>query len=539
MSRQRLASSAYTVAWISALPIESAAAAEMLDEEHDDPRDLVSNAAQYVFGRVGNHLVVMACLPSGQMGNSLAASVAGQLAAAFPSIKFALMVGIGGGVPTASNDIRLGDVVVGHPHLQHGGVVQYDFGKTGPNGQMSRTGFVNAPPKVLLIAIAKLRTNHLRGRSTLSTHLSLLDRLRSFGRSTAGPDVLFQATYDHEKGDTCKDCKRDMILDRPERETNETVIHYGTIASGNQVMKDGTTRDRISAELGGVLCFEMEAAGLASAFPCAVIRGICDYADSHKNKRWQPYAAATAAAVAKELLSVVQAEEVIQADVAAKTIDSESYHVPFSLKGIPRGKFAERPEQMRRLEQTLTPRIEIQSGGHRQQILVLHGLGGIGKTQIAVEFARSHRASFTSVFWLDGSSEASLKQSMVDCMGRIPNVSDTSSSGASKEIDEVVRGFLEWLSRTENTHWLLIFDNVDRDYQQREVDIDAYDVSNYIPEVDHGSVLITTRLANLEQLGESVHIGKVGVEQAQAIFRKWYNPDFGKHGPTCTKWSIP
>lgn len=80
------------------------------------------------------------------------------------------------------------------------------------------------------------------------------------------------------------------------------------MASGNQVMKHGKTRDQLAQEL-NVLCFEMEAAGLMDGFPCLVIRGICDYSDSHKNKRWQEYAAATAAAYAKELLSVIQQDE--------------------------------------------------------------------------------------------------------------------------------------------------------------------------------------------------------------------------------------
>jgi hypothetical protein len=75
-------------------------------------------------------------------------------------------------------------------------------------------------------------------------------------------------------------------------------------------MKDGVSRDRLSAELGGVLCFEMEAAGLMNEFSCLVIRGICDYADSHKNKTWQPYAAATAASCAKELLLLIAAAQV-------------------------------------------------------------------------------------------------------------------------------------------------------------------------------------------------------------------------------------
>ena len=88
------------------------------------------------------------------------------------------------------------------------------------------------------------------------------------------------------------------------------MVHYGTIASGNQVKRDGITRDRVSSELGGVLCVEMEAAGLMNNISCLVIRGICVYVDSRENKRWQPYAAATVAAFAKEVLSVIPATEV-------------------------------------------------------------------------------------------------------------------------------------------------------------------------------------------------------------------------------------
>jgi hypothetical protein len=77
------------------------------------------------------------------------------------------------------------------------------------------------------------------------------------------------------------------------------------IASGNQVIKSGWKRNQISRELGGVLCFEMEAAGLMNEFPCVVIRGICDYADAHKNKEWQEYAAAVAAAYTKELITTL------------------------------------------------------------------------------------------------------------------------------------------------------------------------------------------------------------------------------------------
>jgi hypothetical protein len=207
--------------------------------------------------------------------------------------------------------------------MEHGGVIQYDFGKTGPSG-FTRTGFLNTPPTVLLNAVAKLRANHYRGRSSLSVHLSTIDRLPRFAHENAGPDVLFESTYNHVRGPTCDQCDKDKIVQRATHSNQETVVQYGMITSGNQVMKDGATRDRLSLELGGVLCFEIEAARLMDSFPCLVIRDICDYADSHKNKRWQPYAAATAAAYAKELFCEIPARHVAETHSVAEQIKESS-----------------------------------------------------------------------------------------------------------------------------------------------------------------------------------------------------------------------
>jgi nucleoside phosphorylase len=302
----------YTVGWVCALPVELAAALEMLDEEHHDlKRDPADNDENlYALGSIGGHNVAIVCLPAGRIGNNPAAVVSTQMRATFKAIRFGLMVGIGGGVPSAEADIRLGDVVVGQPHGSFGGVVQYDTGKTTPSG-FERTGSLDSPPHVLLSAVSKVRANELRGRSQLFTYISKLGRIAKFQRVKAGLDVLFEATYDHDRGQACDQCSVDRQEIRQLRESEEeVVVHYGTIASGNQVMRSAAERDRVSAELGGVLCFEMEAAGLMNSFPCLVTRGICDYADSHKNKRWQPYAAASAAACAKEVLSVIPPAEV-------------------------------------------------------------------------------------------------------------------------------------------------------------------------------------------------------------------------------------
>ncbi|GLA05338.1 hypothetical protein AnigIFM60653_005817 [Aspergillus niger] len=295
----------YTVGWVCALPIELAAAQAMLDTEHSSIRLQIDDPSIFILGNIAGHNVVITCLPDGQIGTSSAATVAIQMCSAFPSIRFGLMVGIGGGVPSPEHDIRLGDVVVGRPDNQTGGVVQYDFGKSTSSGFV-RTGFLNAPPVILLNAVALLRARHFLGRGTMTEYTEKLKEMPAFTRDKdKNRDILFEAGYNHAGGVTCEKCDEERSIQRDEREGHGIMVHYGTIASGNQVLKDAHERDRLAAELGGVLCFEMEAAGLVNNFPCLVIRGICDYADSHKNKNWQPSAAGVAAAYAKELLSVI------------------------------------------------------------------------------------------------------------------------------------------------------------------------------------------------------------------------------------------
>ena len=316
---RRLHRDDYTVGWICALHVELAAAQEMLDEEHEDLEQDEHDTNVYSLGRVGEHNVVIVCLPAGFIGNNPAAAVATQLRATFKSVRFGLMVGIGGGVPSAEADIRLGDVVISQPHLGHGGVIQYDFGKAVPSG-FQQTGFLNSPPTTLLGAVNKLRSNQLRRKTKLTEHIAKFRRLPEFTREAAGPDVLFEAEYNHEQGPTCQSCSVDRQIDRQPRPNGEPVIYFGTIASGNQVIKHAAERDTVSKEFGGVLCFEMEAAGLMNSFPCLVIRGICDYADSHKNKKWQPHAAGAAAACAKEVLSVLPQAEIAKARTVDETI---------------------------------------------------------------------------------------------------------------------------------------------------------------------------------------------------------------------------
>ncbi|KXH50032.1 hypothetical protein CSIM01_07290 [Colletotrichum simmondsii] len=305
-SRLSMPFNAYTVGWVCALPLEMAAARAMLDSEHQPLNMNPNDSNVYTFGNIGPHNIVIACLPSGQYGTNSAAVVANNMRWSFPSIQIGLMVGIGGGVP-GKIDVRLGDVVVSNPTADSPGVVQYDFGKAVNDGRFERIGNLNKPPPPVLAAVSSLRADHEFQPSRVPDILAHMELrhpyMVEFSYRNVDEDRLFEASYEHS-GETCDDCDRSRLVPRSLRPTNNPSIHYGIIASGNQVMKHAKTRDRLAKEL-GLICFEMEAAGLMDNFPCLVIRGICDYSDSHKAKRWQKYAAATAAAYAKELLFMI------------------------------------------------------------------------------------------------------------------------------------------------------------------------------------------------------------------------------------------
>jgi nucleoside phosphorylase len=294
--------------------IELAAVEGMMDEI-DEGLPCNRDKNGYTLGRMGVHNVVVAVMP--EIGNNRAAVVATQLLNDFPSIRFGLLVGTGGGIPSEEDDIRLGDVVVSEPTATFGGVVQYDMGKVTEGGLFQRTGSLSKLPAVLSTNVHRLQAQQARVGSRIPRLLSeMLQRYPKMGRQYiyqgADNDLLFESIYPHQQGRTCKDCDRTKLVDRDVRLDTDPQIHYGTIGSGNTVIHDGVKRDQLRKDL-GVLCVEMEAAGLMDELSCLAIRGICDYADSHKNKRWQPYAAATAAAYAKELLAIIPAQEVAAA----------------------------------------------------------------------------------------------------------------------------------------------------------------------------------------------------------------------------------
>ncbi|KAF7508034.1 hypothetical protein GJ744_009616 [Endocarpon pusillum] len=483
----------YTVACICPMGLELAPVEGMLDETHD-PLPTIRCQNAYTLGKIGGHNVVVAVLP--EIGNCAAATVATQLLNDFPAIRFGLLVGIGGGVPGdgGEDDVRLGDVVVSQPTATFGGVVQYDLGRILVNGNFERTGQLNKPPSVLSANLRKLQAQHLRVGSQILRYLSEMiqryPRMRSqYSFPATELDQLFLASYPHEPGVACDKCDGQQTISRPARSDSEPRIHYGTIGSANLVVKDSVVRDELKRDM-KILCVEMEAGGLMNDFPCLVIRGICDYADSHKNKRWQPYAAAVASAYMKELLMAIPAAQVAQTRNAIKSTAS-----PFQL-GLHLGEapvidpnlFVGRFSELESMHEILQD-----TRSQEQGRLILGGMGGIGKTQLVIAYSRLHRSSYESIFWLNAASEVALQRSMRLMAERVLEVAECEKLKDEQTVLRIRR----WLSETFNTRWLLIFDNYD--------DPDLFDIRKYYPYAAHGSIIITTRMPD-QVSGKQVHV---------------------------------
>ncbi|KAL7767089.1 hypothetical protein ACKLNR_005005 [Fusarium oxysporum f. sp. zingiberi] len=320
----------YTVGWVCALPKELTAATAMLGHQHPALSKPRNDSNAYTLGSIRPHNIAITCLP-----------------------KVGLTVGIGGGVP--SNKVRLGDVVVSTPSGSYPGVVKWDAGKVHGEGKFERTGSLNNPPQSLLTALTQLETQHNLVGTKIPEYLEELKykwpKLAAASlRNESLKDVLFKSSYDHvestvsntddedmsegEDGeqDPCLFCGKSTIVKRKDR---EMCVHYGLIASGDKLIKDAESRNKLNKDLGGhVLCIEMEAAGLLNHFPCLVIRGICDYAVSNKNKDWQEHAAIVAAAFAKELLQYVQLNDLESERPMKDLLDEVHFLVSETRKGV-------------------------------------------------------------------------------------------------------------------------------------------------------------------------------------------------------------
>ncbi|KAL7972428.1 WD40-repeat-containing domain protein [Trichoderma sp. SZMC 28014] len=494
----------YTVGWICAITTELVAAQSFLDEEHEDAQSAATNDNNtYVRGKIGSHNVVIALLPHGEYGTASAAIVARDMLRSFPNVRVGLMVGIGGGAPSPKHDIRLGDVVVSSRSGDKGGVFQYDFGKTIQSQAFQETGFLNQSPTALRTAVGVLEAQYEKNGHNLEASIELalkgIKKRKKYSRPLPAIDVLYRSDFEHLSSvDNCSEgCGDDpsRVVAREERDEEDDypAIHYGLIASANQVMKDAITRDKLAAEK-GVLCFEMEAAGLMNHFPCIVIRGICDYSDSHKNKEWQGFAAMAAAAYAKDLLLRVAPGKVEEEQRAIDKLNivhedtqiiknvMASLDTTTSLNQLSIAEGASFDSRAEEGNETCLPNTRVElleklsvwiAEPNSKPIFWLNGMAGTGKSTIARTLAQA-RAKLNDLgatfFFKRGESDRTNLKSFVSTLARqlARNISgldihikaaiDIDSTIVDKRVqDQFRRLIIEPLSKLPKTQSSLVF----------------------------------------------------------------------------------
>ncbi|KAI2822220.1 hypothetical protein CBS115989_2234 [Aspergillus niger] len=457
----------YTLGWLTALSLERSAAEAVLDKRHHSLGGSPGDENTYTLGEIQGHNVAITCLPSGQYGIAAAANAASRMRISFPNIQYGLLVGIAGGVPDSPHaDIRLGDIVIGQPTSTHPAVVQYDFGKS-VDGVFQRIGRLDPPSSVLLSALSKLQANHTNKRSKVAEFLQKLgDCNELFRHPGQDQDRLFKPLYSHKGGArTCANCDQIQVIERSKRPSTEPIVHYGVVGTGNQVIKDAQMRQRLARQE-QLLCFEMEAAGMVNEIPSLVIRGICDYSDTHKNKHWQGYAAAAAAAYAKDFLSVLPPYAYIE----------NRFTLTMNLSGVPAiCNFVGRNADLEKLARLLLP-----NASTSQKIVTLHGLSGIGKTQLALRFIQCHKEDFTAVFWVNAHTRESIVQSLASV--HLPQSTDALTSDHpthDEELEGNAMDVISWLSLRGNTKWLLVFDGMA---------LDSAEVQKFFPKSDQGDL---------------------------------------------------
>ena len=355
----------------------------MLDEEHDPLSLPAHDENSYIYGSINGHNVIITCMPPGQPGKVSASKLAQPLSQSFPNLKIHLFVGTGGGAPriprpgNPEDDVHLGDVVIGWAE-QTGvpGVVQSEeLIRYLEDGNIEPLGALNKPDRRLLNALGKLLANRVLGRTRFSEHLERLQKLAGFSHPGLKHDILFKSTYHHMGGPNCSFCDRAQLTERLPRVNQDLIFHRGTIVSGDTIMKDPQRRDKISQIYQGALCFEMEAAGVMDDKRCLIIRGIADYADSHKNGSWQNYAAGTAAAFAREFLFTILPRDVTGMESASSAAKIH-FMVPFQRNG----DFIGRESFIQSLEKKLCV-------PNRYCRVALVGLGGIGYVSCLTSFS--------------------------------------------------------------------------------------------------------------------------------------------------------
>ncbi|RTE70507.1 hypothetical protein BHE90_015099 [Fusarium euwallaceae] len=400
----------YTIIIFSPLVIEQKAACLMLDEIHDGiPERSAGQTVLYTLGKIGSHNVAIAGYPAGEVGIGVSGSMVSEALRDFPNLEAGILVGIAAGIPSPKRDIRLGDVAVAIPNSDNPGVIGYDLAKVEEDGVRLKQ-WQNSTHALLRSAIASIQVHESRPESSFTRHLDILWRAAEFkrpGHVLANSELLTSNARDGP------------------------IAHYGTILSGNGVIKSKKKRDELRDKYDGI-AIEMEAAGMTTRLPVAVVRGISDFADSHKNDEWHRYAAATAAAYAKEMLIRLGPRK--RTESASQSAISSDIDTGLRLSLPEKCSFVGREAELSKLEEWVGFCPEKMS---QKSVVTLWGIAGVGKSQLVSEFVKQQREKYPGydIFWIAGATKEAFEQSILSVLKVGDNPEATISEG-SESYDE-------------------------------------------------------------------------------------------------------
>lgn len=184
-------------------------------------------------------------------------------------------------------------------------------------------------------------------------------------------------------------------------------------------------------------------------------------------------------------------------------VEYERFAVGLDLSTMPEAaQFVAREYELARMHELLW-------GHPTRSIVVLHGLGGVGKSQLAIQYVKRHKEKYTAVFWLNANSAESLQLSFGSVVRQVlrdhPSASPLAGMDLESNLGKVVEAVQTWLNSRKNTRWLIIFDNYDNPNTPGNTNLSAIDVCDYLPKSDHGSIIITTRSSRVTN-GERIHV---------------------------------
>ncbi|KAL9053502.1 MAG: hypothetical protein Q9162_004740 [Coniocarpon cinnabarinum] len=535
----------FEIAILCALRVEFDAVEAAFDiswEEHFKYSKAPGDPNAYSTGAVCGHNVVLAFMPG--IGKVNAANVASGLRSSFPALKLGLIVGVCGVSPIAwetKQEIVLGDVTISTE------AVQSDFGREYSDGIQIKSTLqdsLSRPNSEIRALLQKLSSKRASKALSKDTSIFLEQILSQEGfeesqypgakedklfdpkerhkhRSDAGCAICSKCENDYDE--VCDDalrmacanlrCNEEMLVKRERLRQPQDVfalkpcIHLGRIASADQTLKSAPRRDKLARDM-KVIAFEMEGAGSWETLPTVIIKGACDYADSHKAKKWQNYAAVSAAACMKALLKQWTAtdRQYDRQRTGPQGVAEESFSIVFDLSEVSEtDHFVARQKELDVMYKTL-------SEGEGRRAVTLHGLGGIGKTQLAIAYAKAHRNDYSAIFWLNVKDEASILQGYSHIATQIlkqhPSVGLLKNITDETKLSNVFEAVKRWLEHPKNTQWLMIFDNYDNPKISGNTDNSAIDIQQFLPKVYHGAIVVTT-ISSKVNVGRRMQISKL------------------------------